>query len=86
MRPTDGAELDHLLGEQLAYYRALAADYLDLGLRGRPGRAPAPVGRVRPSGRANRGSARRPGPPGGGPVAGVVERIGGIGLIESVCC
>lgn len=32
MRPTDGAELDHLLGEQLAYYRALAADYLDQGL------------------------------------------------------
>jgi SAM-dependent methyltransferase len=32
MRSTDGEELDHLLGEQLAYYRALAADYLDQGL------------------------------------------------------
>jgi SAM-dependent methyltransferase len=32
MRSTDGKELDHLLGEQLAYYRALAADYLDQGL------------------------------------------------------
>src|SRR6266478_1929417 len=31
-RPTDGEELGHLLGEQLAYYRALAADYLDQGL------------------------------------------------------
>jgi demethylmenaquinone methyltransferase/2-methoxy-6-polyprenyl-1,4-benzoquinol methylase len=32
MRSTDGKELDHLLGEQLAYYRALAADYLEQGL------------------------------------------------------
>lgn len=32
MRSADGKELDHLLGEQLAYYRALAADYLDQGL------------------------------------------------------
>jgi SAM-dependent methyltransferase len=32
MRSTDGEELDHLLGEQLAYYRALAADYLDQDL------------------------------------------------------
>lgn len=32
MRSTDGEELDQLLGEQLAYYRALAADYLDQGL------------------------------------------------------
>jgi SAM-dependent methyltransferase len=32
MRSTDGEELDHLLDEQLAYYRALAADYLDQGL------------------------------------------------------
>jgi SAM-dependent methyltransferase len=32
MRSTDGKELDHLLGEQLAYYRALAAGYLDQGL------------------------------------------------------
>ena len=32
MRSTDGKELDHLLGEQLAYYRALAAGYLDRGL------------------------------------------------------
>ena len=32
MRSTDGQELDHLLGEQLTYYRALAADYLDQGL------------------------------------------------------
>jgi demethylmenaquinone methyltransferase/2-methoxy-6-polyprenyl-1,4-benzoquinol methylase len=32
MRSNDGAELDQLLGEQLAYYRALAADYLDQGL------------------------------------------------------
>lgn len=30
--PTDGDELGHLLGEQVAYYRALAADYLDQGL------------------------------------------------------
>src|SRR5258708_4652878 len=29
---TDGEELGHLLGEQVAYYRALAADYLDQGL------------------------------------------------------
>ena len=27
-----GTELDHLLGEQAAYYQALAADYLDQGL------------------------------------------------------
>ena len=32
MRSTDGQDLDHLLGEQLAFYRALAADYLDQGL------------------------------------------------------
>ena len=32
MRSTDGEELDRLLDEQLAYYRALAADYLDQGL------------------------------------------------------
>ncbi len=32
MRSTDDTELDHLLGEQLAYYRALAADYLDQSL------------------------------------------------------
>ena len=32
MRSTDGEELDHLLDEQLAYYRALAADYLNQGL------------------------------------------------------
>jgi len=32
MRSTDDKELDRLLGEQLAYYRALAADYLDQGL------------------------------------------------------
>ncbi len=32
MGSTDGKDLDHLLGEQLAYYRALAADYLDQGL------------------------------------------------------
>jgi 2-polyprenyl-3-methyl-5-hydroxy-6-metoxy-1,4-benzoquinol methylase len=32
MRSADGKELDHILGEQLAYYRALAADYLDQGL------------------------------------------------------
>ena len=32
MSSTDGKELDQLLGEQLAYYRALAADYLDQGL------------------------------------------------------
>jgi SAM-dependent methyltransferase len=30
--PTDGGELGRLLGEQAAYYRALAADYLDQGL------------------------------------------------------
>jgi demethylmenaquinone methyltransferase/2-methoxy-6-polyprenyl-1,4-benzoquinol methylase len=30
--PTDGEDLGHLLGEQVAYYRALAADYLDQGL------------------------------------------------------
>jgi demethylmenaquinone methyltransferase/2-methoxy-6-polyprenyl-1,4-benzoquinol methylase len=27
--PTDGKELEHLLDEQIAYYRALAPDYLD---------------------------------------------------------
>jgi SAM-dependent methyltransferase len=27
--PTDGQELEHLLDEQIAYYRALAPDYLD---------------------------------------------------------
>lgn len=32
MRSADGAELDRLLAEQLAYYRALAADYLNQGL------------------------------------------------------
>ena len=32
MRSTDGKELDHLLGEQRAYYGALAPDYLDQGL------------------------------------------------------
>jgi SAM-dependent methyltransferase len=32
VRSTDGDELDRLLDEQLAYYRALAADYLDQGL------------------------------------------------------
>lgn len=32
MKSTDGKELDQLLGEQLAYYRALAADYLDQAL------------------------------------------------------
>ena len=32
MGSTEGRELDQLLGEQLAYYRALAADYLDQGL------------------------------------------------------
>jgi 2-polyprenyl-3-methyl-5-hydroxy-6-metoxy-1,4-benzoquinol methylase len=32
MKSTNGEELDHLLDEQLAYYRALAADYLDQGL------------------------------------------------------
>jgi SAM-dependent methyltransferase len=32
MRSTDGEELDRLLDEQAAYYRALAADYLDQGL------------------------------------------------------
>ena len=32
MRSTDGEELDRLLDEQLAYYRALAADYLNQGL------------------------------------------------------
>jgi SAM-dependent methyltransferase len=30
--PANGRELSHLLGEQVAYYRALAADYLDQGL------------------------------------------------------
>jgi SAM-dependent methyltransferase len=32
MRSADGEELGRLLGEQVAYYRALAADYLDQGL------------------------------------------------------
>ena len=32
MRSTDGEELGRLLDEQLAYYRALAADYLNQGL------------------------------------------------------
>lgn len=32
MRATDGEELGPLLDEQRAYYRALAADYLDQGL------------------------------------------------------
>jgi hypothetical protein len=32
MRSTDGEELDRLLDEQLAYYRALAADYLNQAL------------------------------------------------------
>jgi SAM-dependent methyltransferase len=32
MRSADGEELDRLLSEQLAYYRALAAGYLDQGL------------------------------------------------------
>ena len=32
MRATDGEELGRLLEEQRAYYRALAADYLDQGL------------------------------------------------------
>lgn len=32
MRSADGEELDRLLAEQLAYYRALAPDYLDQGL------------------------------------------------------
>jgi SAM-dependent methyltransferase len=32
MRSAGDEELDRLLGEQLAYYRALAADYLDQGL------------------------------------------------------
>ena len=32
MRSTDGEELNRLLDEQLAYYRALAPDYLDQGL------------------------------------------------------
>jgi SAM-dependent methyltransferase len=32
VRSTGGGELDRLLAEQLAYYRALAADYLDQGL------------------------------------------------------
>jgi demethylmenaquinone methyltransferase/2-methoxy-6-polyprenyl-1,4-benzoquinol methylase len=32
LRSTDGEELDRLLDEQLAYYRALAADYLNQGL------------------------------------------------------
>ena len=32
MRSTDGEELDRLLDEQAAYYRALATDYLDQGL------------------------------------------------------
>ena len=32
VRAPDGEELDRLLDEQLAYYRALAADYLDQGL------------------------------------------------------
>jgi len=31
-RSAGGAEADHLLDEQIAYYRALAADYLDQGL------------------------------------------------------
>ncbi len=31
-RPADGAGADRLLAEQIAYYRALAADYLDQGL------------------------------------------------------
>jgi hypothetical protein len=42
--------------------------------RSRPGHAPPALGRVRPFGRAARGRTRRPGPPGCGPVAGVVER------------
>jgi hypothetical protein len=29
VRPTDGEELDRLMDEQAAYYRALATDYLD---------------------------------------------------------
>ncbi len=32
MRSTEGEDPDRLLGEQAAYYRALAADYLDQGL------------------------------------------------------
>ncbi|HEX8857544.1 MAG TPA: class I SAM-dependent methyltransferase [Actinomycetes bacterium] len=32
MRATEGEDLDRLLDEQAAYYRALAADYLDQGL------------------------------------------------------
>jgi len=32
MRATDGEEVGLLLDEQRAYYRALAADYLDQGL------------------------------------------------------
>jgi SAM-dependent methyltransferase len=32
MRSTDGEGIDRLLSEQLAYYRALAADYLNQGL------------------------------------------------------
>jgi SAM-dependent methyltransferase len=32
VRSPDGAGVDRLLGEQIAYYRALAADYLDQGL------------------------------------------------------
>lgn len=32
MKSPDGRELDQLLGEQLAYYRALAADYLEQAL------------------------------------------------------
>ena len=32
MRATDGAGVNYLLNEQIAYYRALAADYLDQGL------------------------------------------------------
>jgi SAM-dependent methyltransferase len=32
VRRADSAGLDPLLGEQLAYYRALAADYLDQGV------------------------------------------------------
>ena len=32
MRSTDDEEDDRLLDEQLAYYRAMAADYLDQGL------------------------------------------------------
>lgn len=32
MRSADGEDLDRLLNEQLAYYRALAVDYLNQGL------------------------------------------------------